>query len=67
MSNLEYLRTASPEEVAAFLASRDDMNAPCCICAFGTDENIEGAICDCKSQTCARGVRLWLDMEAKEA
>ena len=44
MSNLEYLRTASPEEVAAFLASRDDMNAPCCICAFGTDENIEGAI-----------------------
>jgi hypothetical protein len=67
MSNLEYLRTASPEEVAAFLASRDDMNAPCCICAFGTADNLEGSICDCKSQTCAQGVRLWLDMEAREA
>lgn len=63
MSNLEFLQTASPDEVAAFLASMDDMNAPCCICVDGASDDP----CDCSDEACLQGVRRWLDMEAKEA
>lgn len=62
MSNLEFLQTASPDEVAAFLYRLDTVNAPCCICAEGASDDP----CDCSDEACLQGVRRWLDMEAKE-